>query len=111
MPQFICLCWTATAYHLKCIGVFCGRNKCDISRLNVCRVSAARSVCDVQSAVERIFPLVYEFRKMRTPEDEELFRQKRAGAGAGAAAGAGAGAAAAGAPVTHSDDEAGDACE
>ncbi|KAI8428199.1 hypothetical protein MSG28_002433 [Choristoneura fumiferana] len=68
----------------------------------------ARSVCDVQSAVERIFPLVYEFRKMRTPEDEELFRQKRAAAAEAAGAGA---AAAAGAPVTQSDDEGGDACE
>ena len=39
---------------------------------------AARSVSDVQSAVERIFPLVYEFRKPLTPADEELLRQKRA---------------------------------
>lgn len=61
-------------------------------------------MCDVQSAVERIFPLVYEFRKMRTPEDEELFRQKRAGSSAGVAE-------AAGAAVTQSDDEGGDACE
>ncbi|XP_013182939.1 TATA box-binding protein-like 1 [Amyelois transitella] len=38
----------------------------------------ARSVSDVQSAVERIFPLVYEFRKTRTAADEELLRQKRA---------------------------------
>lgn len=38
----------------------------------------ARSVSDVQSAVERIFPLVYEFRKPLTPADEELLRQKRA---------------------------------
>ncbi|KPI94621.1 TATA box-binding protein-like protein 1 [Papilio xuthus] len=38
----------------------------------------ARSVSDVQSAVERIFPLVYEFRKLRTPADEELLRQRRA---------------------------------
>ncbi|CAK1544196.1 unnamed protein product [Leptosia nina] len=38
----------------------------------------ARSVSDVQSAVERIFPLVYEFRKPRTAADEELLRQKRA---------------------------------
>lgn len=38
----------------------------------------ARSVNDVQSAVERIFPLVYEFRKPRTPADEELLRAKRA---------------------------------
>lgn len=41
-------------------------------------MSAARSVSDVQSAVERIFPLVYEFRKLRTPADEELLRQRRA---------------------------------
>ncbi|XP_047041886.1 TATA box-binding protein-like 1 isoform X1 [Helicoverpa zea] len=45
----------------------------------------ARSVSDVQSAVERIFPLVYEFRKPLTPADEELLRQKRA-ARAGVAA-------------------------
>ncbi|XP_052747266.1 TATA box-binding protein-like 1 isoform X2 [Bicyclus anynana] len=38
----------------------------------------ARSVSDVQSAVERIFPLVYEFRKPRTTADDELLRQKRA---------------------------------
>ncbi|CAH2067310.1 unnamed protein product, partial [Iphiclides podalirius] len=38
----------------------------------------ARSVNDVQSAVERIFPLVYEFRKPRTPADEEMLRQRRA---------------------------------
>ncbi|XP_047545139.1 TATA box-binding protein-like 1 isoform X1 [Vanessa atalanta] len=38
----------------------------------------ARSVNDVQSAVERIFPLVYEFRKPRTAADEELLRQRRA---------------------------------
>lgn len=50
------------------------------------RVFAARSVNDVQSAVERIFPLVYEFRKPRTAADEELLRQKRAGRGAASAA-------------------------
>lgn len=38
----------------------------------------ARSVNDVQSAVERIFPLVYEFRKPRTPADEEILRARRA---------------------------------
>ncbi|CAF4786084.1 unnamed protein product [Pieris macdunnoughi] len=38
----------------------------------------ARSVNDVQSAVERIFPLVYEFRKPRSAADEEALRQKRA---------------------------------
>ncbi|GBP05938.1 TATA box-binding protein-like protein 1 [Eumeta japonica] len=38
----------------------------------------ARSVSDVQSAVERIYPLVYEFRKPRTPADEEQLRQQRA---------------------------------
>ncbi|CAH0726018.1 unnamed protein product, partial [Brenthis ino] len=58
----------------------------------------ARSVNDVQSAVERIFPLVYEFRKPRTAADEELLRQRRAArrpagaAGEGVAAGAGVGA-------------------
>lgn len=38
----------------------------------------ARSVNDVQSAVERIFPLVYEFRKPRSAADEEMLRAKRA---------------------------------
>ncbi|CAH2104426.1 unnamed protein product [Euphydryas editha] len=38
----------------------------------------ARSVSDVQSAVERIFPLVYEFRKPRTAADEEQLRARRA---------------------------------
>ncbi|KAJ2953857.1 hypothetical protein O0L34_g1487 [Tuta absoluta] len=38
----------------------------------------ARSVSDVQSAVERIFPLVYEFRKARSPQDEEALRSRRA---------------------------------
>lgn len=42
---------------------------------------AARSVADVQSAVERIFPLVYEFRKPRSPADEEALRAKRAARG------------------------------
>lgn len=46
----------------------------------------ARSVNDVQSAVERIFPLVYEFRKPRTAADEELLRAKRARQGLGPAA-------------------------
>jgi transcription initiation factor TFIID TATA-box-binding protein len=30
---------------------------------------AAPSVADVQAAIEYIFPLVYEFRKERTPEE------------------------------------------
>lgn len=38
----------------------------------------ARSVSDVQSAVERIFPLVYEFRKPRSAADEELARRRAA---------------------------------
>ncbi|XP_041980377.1 TATA box-binding protein-like 1 [Aricia agestis] len=38
----------------------------------------ARSVNDVQSAVERIFPMVYEFRKPRTPADEEVLRARNA---------------------------------
>ncbi|CAG9098039.1 unnamed protein product [Plutella xylostella] len=37
----------------------------------------ARSVSDVQSAVERIFPLVYEFRKPRSAADEEALRARR----------------------------------
>ncbi|XP_049887528.1 TATA box-binding protein-like 1 [Pectinophora gossypiella] len=41
----------------------------------------ARSVSDVQSAVERIFPLVYEFRKPRTPADDELLRARRGARG------------------------------
>lgn len=36
----------------------------------------ASSVADVQAAIEHIFPLVYEFRKERTVEDEELYRQQ-----------------------------------
>lgn len=39
---------------------------------------SARSVGDVQTAIERIFPLVYEFRKERTPADEEMWQAKRA---------------------------------
>lgn len=50
----------------------------------------ARSVNDVQSAVERIFPLVYEFRKPRTAADEELLRQKRAARAPAASAAAAA---------------------
>ncbi|KAM3964655.1 LOW QUALITY PROTEIN: TATA box-binding protein-like 1 [Aphomia sociella] len=56
----------------------------------------ARSVNDVQSAVERIFPLVYEFRKPRTAADEELLRQKRAARAPAAAAAA--------APARQPDD-------
>lgn len=52
--------------------------------MRVC-VVAARSVSDVQSAVERIFPLVYEYRKPRTPADEEQLRAKRAARGAACA--------------------------
>ncbi|CAG9784194.1 unnamed protein product [Diatraea saccharalis] len=72
----------------------------------------ARSVSDVQSAVERIFPLVYEFRKPRTAADEELLRQKRAArAGAPPPRAAPAAPAAPPAPdlmqlVTLSDDDA-----
>ncbi|KAL4712968.1 hypothetical protein ACJJTC_012038 [Scirpophaga incertulas] len=67
----------------------------------------ARSVNDVQSAVERIFPLVYEFRKPRTPADEEVLRQKRAARGAPAAPPAGGTPAAPDAMhlVTVSDDD------
>lgn len=32
-------------------------------------IFAAPSVADVQAAIEYIFPLVYEFRKERTPEE------------------------------------------
>lgn len=32
----------------------------------------------MQTAIERIFPLVYEFRKERSPADEELWQAKRA---------------------------------
>uniref|UniRef100_A0A6M2DJB2 TATA box-binding protein-like 1 n=1 Tax=Xenopsylla cheopis TaxID=163159 RepID=A0A6M2DJB2_XENCH len=37
----------------------------------------ARSVQDVQHAIEHIFPLVYEFRKLRTPVDQEIWEAKR----------------------------------
>lgn len=40
----------------------------------------------MQSAVERIYPLVYEFRKPRTPADEEALGRRRAAAAAAAAA-------------------------
>lgn len=46
---------------------------------------SARSVSDVQSAVERIFPLVYEFRKPRTPAEEEAARRRQARTAAPAA--------------------------
>lgn len=32
----------------------------------------------VATAIEHIFPLVYEFRKERTNEEEELFRRSKA---------------------------------
>lgn len=38
----------------------------------------APSVNDVQQAIEYIFPLVFEFRKERTKEDENLLAQKKA---------------------------------
>lgn len=34
-------------------------------------VFAARSVANVQAAIEHIYPLVYEFKKPRTPKDHE----------------------------------------
>lgn len=37
----------------------------------------ASSVADVQTAIEHIFPLVYEFRKERSPEDEEIYRNAK----------------------------------
>jgi len=37
----------------------------------------APSVNDVQQAIEHIYPLVYQFRKERTKEDELLLQQKR----------------------------------
>lgn len=37
----------------------------------------AASVANVQAAIEHIFPLVYEFRKKRTPEELELLRLKQ----------------------------------
>ncbi|CAG9566605.1 unnamed protein product [Danaus chrysippus] len=52
------------------------RRKSDYSTIKDVRL--ARSVSDVQSAVERIFPLVYEFRKPHSPADEEKLRQRRA---------------------------------
>lgn len=68
----------------------------------------ARNVSDVQSAVERIFPLVYEFRKPLTPADEELLRLKRSARGGRGGGAQGAGAAAVDDPmhlVTVSGDE------
>lgn len=38
---------------------------------------SAPSVNDVQQAIEHIYPLVYEFRKERTKEDEILLEQKQ----------------------------------
>ncbi|VEN42666.1 unnamed protein product [Callosobruchus maculatus] len=38
----------------------------------------APSVADVQAAIEHIFPLVYEFRKERTKEEQEALAKKRA---------------------------------
>lgn len=38
---------------------------------------AAPSVADVQSAIEYIFPLVYEFRKEKTAEEMALHATKR----------------------------------
>lgn len=35
----------------------------------------APSVADVQAAIEHIFPLVYEFRKERSPDDEAVWQQ------------------------------------
>lgn len=40
-------------------------------------VCLASSVADVQTAIEHIFPLVYEFRKERTLEDEEIYRNAK----------------------------------
>lgn len=46
-----------------------------MSLLNNCFVfTLAPSVADVQAAIEHIFPLVYEFRKERTPEDLSLLQ-------------------------------------
>lgn len=40
------------------------------------KISAA-SVAYVQAAIEHIFPLVYEFRKQRTPEEIEALKNKQ----------------------------------
>lgn len=37
----------------------------------------ASNVADVQTAIEYIYPLVYEFRKERTAEDEEMYRKSK----------------------------------
>lgn len=37
----------------------------------------APSVADVQAAIEFIFPLVYEFRKERTKEEQEFLAKKK----------------------------------
>lgn len=38
---------------------------------------AAHCVADVQTAIEYIFPLVYEFRKVKTPEDMPAAKKRR----------------------------------
>lgn len=38
---------------------------------------SAPSVADVQAAIEYIFPLVYEFRKERTPEEKAQLALKK----------------------------------
>lgn len=40
-------------------------------------IVSAPSVADVQAAIEYIFPLVYEFRKERTKEEQEFLAKKK----------------------------------
>lgn len=37
----------------------------------------ARNVADVQRAIEKIFPLVYEFKKPRNPAEKDVQEEKR----------------------------------
>lgn len=63
----------------------------------------ANSVENVQKAIEHIFPLVYEFRKKRAPDDPKLLKQQAAAAAAAAAASAAAEAAAAAAETAATE--------
>lgn len=54
-------------------------------RFVVFSLPLAHSVADVQTAIEYIFPLVYEFRKVKTPEDMPAAKKRRLLAAAAAA--------------------------
>lgn len=46
-------------------------------KINRSHLLLAASVAYVQAAIEHIFPLVYEFRKQRTPEEVEALKTKQ----------------------------------